>query len=88
MTEQLVCRRGGPSPTRRDGLAGTDIQVLEGSSYEETLIALQAQHPDIIGALRCDRGAMIAMELVQNGDVAQPAAELTRSLVGAAYENG
>ena len=31
---------------------------------------------------------MIAMELVENGDATQPAADLTKSLVAAAYENG
>ena len=31
---------------------------------------------------------MIALELVENGDAAAPAAELTRSMVGAAYKNG
>jgi 4-aminobutyrate aminotransferase/(S)-3-amino-2-methylpropionate transaminase len=38
--------------------------------------------------LRCDRGAMMAMELVENGDASQPAADLTKNLVAAAYENG
>jgi 4-aminobutyrate aminotransferase/(S)-3-amino-2-methylpropionate transaminase len=62
--------------------------VAIGARFKARLEALQAKHPDIVGALRCERGAMIAMELVQNGDVAQPAADLTKALVGAAYENG
>jgi 4-aminobutyrate aminotransferase/(S)-3-amino-2-methylpropionate transaminase len=59
-----------------------------GAHFKSRLESLQAKHPQTIGHLRCERGAMIAMELVQNGDVAQPAADLTKSLVGAAYENG
>lgn len=70
VTEQLVCRRGGPSPTRRDGLAGTDIQVLEGSSYEETLIALQAQHPDISWDSAPGGSAMPLLAAVDEGDIA------------------
>ena len=31
---------------------------------------------------------MIAMELVVDGDVAKPAADLTKALVAAAYESG
>jgi len=38
--------------------------------------------------IRADRGAMIAIELVQNGDAAQPDAELTKALVGMAPQKG
>jgi len=59
-----------------------------GARFGERLRALQSKHPETIGHIRCERGAMIAVELVENGDAAQPAADLTKSLVGAAYENG
>ena len=59
-----------------------------GARFKARLEALQEKHPDIVGALRCDRGAMIAMELVENGDVTQPAVDLTKSLVGAAARDG
>lgn len=70
VTEQLVCRRGGPTPTRRSGLAGTDIRVLEGSSYEETLMALQAANPDIRFDTETGGSAMPLLEAVDDGDIA------------------
>lgn len=45
VTEQLVCRRGGPRIEAVDDLIGLEIAVVGGSSYEETLRALQAEHP-------------------------------------------
>ncbi len=59
-----------------------------GTLFGTSLSKLQAQHPDVIGEVRADRGAMIAMELVKNGDAEQPNAELTRSMVALAYQRG
>lgn len=59
-----------------------------GAKFRTRLEALQAKRPGTVGDIRCDRGAMIAMELVEEGDVARPAADLTKALVAAAYENG
>jgi 4-aminobutyrate aminotransferase/(S)-3-amino-2-methylpropionate transaminase len=56
--------------------------------FQGRLTALQERYPHTIGDIRCDRGAMIALELVEDGDVEKPAVDLTKSLVGAAYENG
>lgn len=71
---------------REEGLVDRALGI--GARFRTRLEALQAKYPQTIGHLRCERGAMIAMELVQNGDAAQPAADLTKSLVAAAYENG
>jgi 4-aminobutyrate aminotransferase/(S)-3-amino-2-methylpropionate transaminase len=49
---------------------------------------LQGKYPQVIGEVRAERGAMIAIELVKNGDAAQPDADLTKSIVASAYENG
>jgi 4-aminobutyrate aminotransferase/(S)-3-amino-2-methylpropionate transaminase len=59
-----------------------------GARFRERLQALQAKHPATIGDIRADRGAMIAIELVEDGDVGKPAANLTKSVVAAAYEHG
>jgi 4-aminobutyrate aminotransferase/(S)-3-amino-2-methylpropionate transaminase len=59
-----------------------------GARFAGRLAALQAKYPQTIGDIRCERGAMMAIELVENGDVEQPAAELTKALVAKAYENG
>ena len=70
----------------KDGLveraAGIGVRV------KERLLALQEKHPAVIGDVRSDRGAMIAIELVQEGDATKPAADLTKALVGKAYEEG
>lgn len=56
--------------------------------FRGRLDALQAKFPTRIGHLRTDHGAMMAMELVIDGDAEQPDAELTKALIGKAYENG
>ena len=68
VTEQLVCRRDGPAPTRRPGLAGTDILVLEGSSYEETLRRLQATLPALRWRTRPAGSAMPLLDAVEHGE--------------------
>jgi 4-aminobutyrate aminotransferase/(S)-3-amino-2-methylpropionate transaminase len=56
--------------------------------FAARLKALQARFPAKIGALRTSYGAMMAMELVTDGDADKPDAELTKALVGKAYQNG
>ena len=56
--------------------------------FAQRLEALQAKFSNNIGQLRTSHGAMMAMELVKNGDAEQPDPELTKALVGRAYENG
>ena len=59
-----------------------------GRHVKKRLEAMQKRFPDTIGEIRADRGAMIAIELVKNGDPEQPAADLTKALVAKAYANG
>ena len=59
-----------------------------GKHFRTRLDALQAKYPQKIGHLRTDHGAMMAMELVNDGDADKPDADLTKALVGKAYENG
>jgi 4-aminobutyrate aminotransferase/(S)-3-amino-2-methylpropionate transaminase len=59
-----------------------------GALFRQRLHALQAKHPDTIGDVRANRGAMIAIELVEDGDAGKPAADLTKALVASAYEHG
>ena len=58
------------------------------ATFRARLDALKAAYPDSIGSLRTDHGAMMAMELVNNSDVEQPNADLTKALLGKAYEKG
>ncbi|MDM3870555.1 4-aminobutyrate--2-oxoglutarate transaminase [Porticoccus sp. W117] len=59
-----------------------------GALFGQRLGALQAQYPNLIGEIRSERGAMIAMELIQNGDSEQPNPELTKALVAKGQEKG
>jgi 4-aminobutyrate aminotransferase/(S)-3-amino-2-methylpropionate transaminase len=59
-----------------------------GALFGKRLGDLQQKHPDVIGDVRTERGAMIGMELVKNGDADQPDADLTKELLGAASKRG
>jgi len=59
-----------------------------GERFQARLQALQQKFPSKIGHLRTSHGAMMAMELVNDGDADKPDAELTKALIGKAYENG
>jgi 4-aminobutyrate aminotransferase/(S)-3-amino-2-methylpropionate transaminase len=59
-----------------------------GSLFAQRLGQLQRQYPGVIGDIRADRGAMIAIELVKNADPEQPDAELTKALVTLAWQKG
>ena len=68
-------------------------QLLESANkvataFRARLDKLQALYPSVIGQLRTSHGAMMAMELVKNGDANQPDAELTKALLGKASEKG
>lgn len=59
-----------------------------GAIFGKRLRSLQSEHPDRIGEIRADHGAMIAMELVQEGRADKPDPELTRALVATAAKHG
>ncbi len=59
-----------------------------GDLFASRLSELQDSYPDVIGEIRATRGAMIAMELVKNGDADQPDPDLTKALVTLAYQRG
>ncbi|MDH3387344.1 MAG: 4-aminobutyrate--2-oxoglutarate transaminase [Gammaproteobacteria bacterium] len=69
-----------------EDLAGKAIGVAK--VFDKRLRDLQSKYPATIGHVRTAHGAMMAIELVQNGDPDQPDTELTKALVGSAYENG
>lgn len=58
-----------------------------GESITHYLTHIQEKHPQRIGNIR-HLGAMIAMELIQDGDPEKPDPELTKALVAKAAENG
>ncbi|MEH6814868.1 MAG: aminotransferase class III-fold pyridoxal phosphate-dependent enzyme, partial [Motiliproteus sp.] len=58
-----------------------------GARIVASLKQLQNKYPHKIGNVR-NLGAMIAMELVREGDVNRPDAELTKAIVAEAARNG
>ena len=54
----------------QDGLVERSAAI--GRRAKAGLQALQKRYPKVIGEIRAERGAMIAIELVKNGDAAQP----------------
>ncbi len=59
-----------------------------GALFDARLRELQTRFPAVIGDVRTERGAMIAIELVRNGDADQPDPDLTKAMVTMAYERG
>lgn len=58
-----------------------------GALFNERLTALQNQHSDIILDVR-NKGSMIAIELIKQGDVEQPNTELTQAIIANAAKHG
>ena len=67
-------------------LADQSLRVA--ATFQARLEALPAKYPQKIGQLRTANGAMMAMELVSDGDADKPDAELTKALIGKAYQSG
>lgn len=65
-----------------------DRAIAIGEHAKRRLTALQNQFPKVIGEIRSDHGAMIAIELVKNGDPHDPDADLTKQLLATAREHG
>ena len=59
-----------------------------GALFGQPLRKLQEKHPAVIGDVRADRGAMIAVELVCDGDAMKPNPELTQALLKTAAKQG
>ncbi|MGK0273260.1 MAG: 4-aminobutyrate aminotransferase/(S)-3-amino-2-methylpropionate transaminase, partial [Cocleimonas sp.] len=64
-----------------------DRANMIGDLFIGSLTKLQKKHPSRIGELR-NKGAMIAMELVKNGNANEPDADLCKTLVDMANKNG
>ena len=70
---------------KEEGLVERANQI--GVQFIESLEKLQKQYSDRIGEVR-NKGAMIAIELVKNGNADEPDAELCKALVSAASKKG
>ncbi|WP_394388775.1 4-aminobutyrate--2-oxoglutarate transaminase [Shewanella woodyi] len=70
---------------KEEGLVERAAQI--GAIFNERLTALQAEHPQLIGEVR-NQGAMIAIELVSNGDCEQANTALTQAIIAKAAKYG
>ena len=70
---------------KRDSLC--ERAVENGQRIVASLRGLQADHPELIGDVR-GLGAMVAMELISDGDARQPNPDLTKALTVNAAELG
>ncbi|MDX1500546.1 MAG: 4-aminobutyrate--2-oxoglutarate transaminase [Woeseiaceae bacterium] len=70
----------------REGLVARAVEI--GKRAGARLDALRDKRPAVIGEVRAERGAMLAIELVKGGDAMQPDPDLTRRLVAKAYDEG
>jgi 4-aminobutyrate aminotransferase/(S)-3-amino-2-methylpropionate transaminase len=70
---------------QEEGLVNRANQI--GARFVSRIRALQEQHSEVIGEVR-NVGAMVAMELVQQGDPNQPDPELTKAMVQTAARRG
>ncbi len=59
-----------------------------GALFGQRLGKLQSQYPQIVGEIRAGRGAMVAMELVHDGNPDLPNEELTKALPAKAANKG
>ncbi|MEJ8566769.1 4-aminobutyrate--2-oxoglutarate transaminase [Elongatibacter sediminis] len=83
----LGCAAGlaAMSVIEKENLCARAVDV--GEKLREGLERIRSKYPERVGDIR-GRGAMVAMELVCDGQVGQPDAELTRALVGEAAQRG
>ena len=70
----------------KEGLVAQACHI--GDYFGQQLNQLQKKHSDVIAEIRVERGAMIAMELVHDGDASKPNPDLTRTLVAEAHRRG
>ncbi len=69
-----------------EGLVARSAAI--GRRFGAELRSLQSKYPDLIGEVRAERGAMIALELVEGGRLDWPNADLARRLIVSCREKG
>ena len=59
-----------------------------GSYFQTRLASLQEKYPHLIGDIRSERGAMIAIEFVVDGDPNRPNTDIVGKIVSTGYKHG
>ena len=71
---------------REEGLVARSGEI--GAAFGRKLKMLQKTYPDLIGDIRADRGAMVAIELVHDGSAAKPNPALAKAILAECYRRG
>ncbi|MBW2940569.1 membrane-bound lytic murein transglycosylase MltF [Zhongshania aquimaris] len=69
VTEQLVCRRGGNVAKSLEQLSKVSIEVVTGSSYEETLETLKLSNPQLSWKSNTQTGTEALLQKVWNSKI-------------------
>lgn len=68
-----------------EGLVGRAVEI--GERIRAAMEAMRSSHPAVVADVR-GMGAMVAMELVEDGDVSRPATRLTAQLIANCHRKG
>jgi membrane-bound lytic murein transglycosylase F len=66
--ERVVCNRRSKI-TRLDDLFGRDLRIISDSSYDETLLSLQEEHPDLLWSTTEEHSTEQLLQLVWEGEI-------------------
>lgn len=69
-----------------EGLVNRALEI--GEVFNQRLVELQRKYPDVIGDIRSSRGAMVAIELVSDGDPNKPNVSFLNELLSQCYDAG
>lgn len=70
----------------QEQLARAALNIAE--QFQQCLVGLQQAYPSLIGDIRTDRGAMMAVELICDGDPDQPNTDLLNRVITQCFANG
>ena len=65
-----------------------DRALAIGERFGKALRSLQSEHPKLIGEIRTERGAMMAIELVEDGAMAKPNPALLKRVLAESHKRG
>ncbi len=67
--QQVIGRRGGKRPKSVDDLVDVNLHVVAGSSYEEHLLELKKDHPDLMWVANDSLDTEQLLEMVWRGEI-------------------
>ena len=71
---------------REESYASKALAIAE--VFDDRLSVLKERYPEVVGDVRCERGAMMAIELITDGNHDAPNVDLTKKILSTAADNG